>query len=181
MSDHNKCPSSEKEHKKCIFRLLFFHRIQPTHDQPDGYTGLFHLCLRLSYPSWSEWTQHNVYGSFINLNSLHASQSRQYSALHWRHLQNCKTASIAKCLLKWHMFCVFDNSANTQWCFLETVDTIWRWVCSNWTTLDKVTLPVVPMCPCAHHRLHGPCLGCARVDVTIKCDTSKISGDMFWD
>ena len=29
MSDHNKCPSSEKEHEKCIFRLSFFHRIQP--------------------------------------------------------------------------------------------------------------------------------------------------------
>ena len=31
MSDHNKCPSSEKEHEKCIFRLSYFHRIQPTH------------------------------------------------------------------------------------------------------------------------------------------------------
>ena len=29
MSDHNKCPSSEKEHEKCIFRLSYFHRIQP--------------------------------------------------------------------------------------------------------------------------------------------------------
>ena len=30
MPDHNKCPSSEKEHEKCIFRLSYFHRIQPT-------------------------------------------------------------------------------------------------------------------------------------------------------
>ena len=29
MSDHNKCPSSEKEHEKCIFRLAYFQRIQP--------------------------------------------------------------------------------------------------------------------------------------------------------
>ena len=29
MSDHNKCPSSEKEHEKCIFRLSYFHRIEP--------------------------------------------------------------------------------------------------------------------------------------------------------
>ena len=73
----------------------------PAHDQPDGYTGLFiHLCLRWSYQSRPRRTQHNVYGSFINLNSLHGSQSRHYSALHWRHLQNCKTASITTCLLK---------------------------------------------------------------------------------
>ena len=31
MSDHNKCPSSEKEHEKCIFRLSYFQRIQPMH------------------------------------------------------------------------------------------------------------------------------------------------------
>ena len=31
MSDHNKCPSSEKEHEKCIFGLSYFHRIQPNH------------------------------------------------------------------------------------------------------------------------------------------------------
>ena len=31
MSDHNKCPSSEKEHEKCIFRLSYFHRIEPTY------------------------------------------------------------------------------------------------------------------------------------------------------
>ena len=66
---------------------------------------------QLSYDLFS-LAQHNVYGSFINSNSLHASQSRQYSALHWRHLQNCKTASITTCLLKWHVSCVFDNSAN---------------------------------------------------------------------
>ena len=27
--DQNKCPSSEKEYEKCIFRLSYFHRIQP--------------------------------------------------------------------------------------------------------------------------------------------------------
>ena len=31
MSDHNKYPSSEKEHEKCIFRLSYFHRIKPNH------------------------------------------------------------------------------------------------------------------------------------------------------
>ena len=31
MSDHNKCPSSEKEHEKCIFCLSYFHRIQPNY------------------------------------------------------------------------------------------------------------------------------------------------------
>ena len=31
MCDHNKCPSSEKEHEKCIFRISYFHRIQPIH------------------------------------------------------------------------------------------------------------------------------------------------------
>ena len=31
MSDHNKCPSSEKEPEKCIFRLSYFHRIEPTY------------------------------------------------------------------------------------------------------------------------------------------------------
>ena len=31
MSDHNKCPSSEKEDEKCIFRLSYFHRIEPMH------------------------------------------------------------------------------------------------------------------------------------------------------
>ena len=34
MSDHNKCPYSEKEHEKCIFRFSFFHRIQPRHWGP---------------------------------------------------------------------------------------------------------------------------------------------------
>ena len=29
MSDHKKCPSSEKEHEKCIFILSYFHRIEP--------------------------------------------------------------------------------------------------------------------------------------------------------
>ena len=29
---HNTCPSSEKEHEKCIFRLSYFHRIQPNYD-----------------------------------------------------------------------------------------------------------------------------------------------------
>ena len=32
-STHNKCPSSEKEHEKCIFRLSYFHRIQPIHSE----------------------------------------------------------------------------------------------------------------------------------------------------
>ena len=31
MSDHNKCPFSKKEHEKCIFRLSYFHRIQPSY------------------------------------------------------------------------------------------------------------------------------------------------------
>ena len=30
MSDHNKCPSSKKEHEKCIYRKSYFHRIQPS-------------------------------------------------------------------------------------------------------------------------------------------------------
>ena len=29
--DYNKCPSSEKEDEKCIFRKSYFHRIQPRH------------------------------------------------------------------------------------------------------------------------------------------------------
>ena len=36
--------------------------------------------------------------------------------------------------------------------------------------------PHVPMCPTL---ASGPRSGCARVDVTIKCDTSKISGGVF--
>ena len=36
MSDHNKCPSSEKEHEKCIFRFSYFHRIQPSHNHENG-------------------------------------------------------------------------------------------------------------------------------------------------
>ena len=39
MSDHNKCPSSEKEHEKCIFRLSYFHRIQPKNDSFLIYLG----------------------------------------------------------------------------------------------------------------------------------------------
>ena len=31
MSDHKKCPPSEKEHEKYIFRLSYFHRIEPMH------------------------------------------------------------------------------------------------------------------------------------------------------
>ena len=40
MSDHNKCPSSEKEPEKCIFRLSYFHRIEP------NYT--YHVCKSLT-------------------------------------------------------------------------------------------------------------------------------------
>ena len=29
--DHNKCPPSETEDEKCIFRKSYFHRIQPTY------------------------------------------------------------------------------------------------------------------------------------------------------
>ena len=29
--DHNKCPPSETEDEKCIFRKSYFHRIQPRH------------------------------------------------------------------------------------------------------------------------------------------------------
>ena len=35
MSDHNKCPSSEKEDEKCIFRLSYFHRIEPKYEQKE--------------------------------------------------------------------------------------------------------------------------------------------------
>ena len=31
MIDYNKCPSSEKEDKKGIFRKSYFHQIQPSH------------------------------------------------------------------------------------------------------------------------------------------------------
>ena len=45
MSDHNKCPSSEKEHEKCIFRLSYFHRIQP-----NNIVRHWHwFCILLSY------------------------------------------------------------------------------------------------------------------------------------
>ena len=30
--DHNKCPPSETEDEKCIFRKSYFHRIQPSYD-----------------------------------------------------------------------------------------------------------------------------------------------------
>ena len=40
MSDHNKCPSSEKEHEKCIFRLSYFHRIEPIYMTLAFYTLL---------------------------------------------------------------------------------------------------------------------------------------------
>ena len=40
MPDHNKCPSSEKEHEKCIFRLSYFHRVQPNYTYPKvTYSG----------------------------------------------------------------------------------------------------------------------------------------------
>merc|ERR1712218_12100 len=29
--DYNKCPSSEKEDEKCIFRKSYFHQIQPNY------------------------------------------------------------------------------------------------------------------------------------------------------
>ena len=46
MSDHNKCPSSEKEHEKCIFRVSCFHRIEPSNiklcDKKHPQDCLFH-------------------------------------------------------------------------------------------------------------------------------------------
>ena len=38
--------------------------------------------------------------------------------------------------------------------------------------------PQVPMCPTL---ASGPRSGCARVDVTVKYDISKISGGVFWN
>ena len=47
MSDHNKCPSSEKEHEKCIFGLSYFHRIQPNHStHGSDQCGYIHLLYR---------------------------------------------------------------------------------------------------------------------------------------
>ena len=40
MSDHKKCPSSEKEHEKCIFRLSYFHRIEPRYKVHMGRQSL---------------------------------------------------------------------------------------------------------------------------------------------
>ena len=44
--DHNKCPPSETEDEKCIFRKSYFHRIQPRHDQLASHRGA-------SATSWS--------------------------------------------------------------------------------------------------------------------------------
>ena len=37
--DHNKCPSCEKEHEKCTFRLAYFHRIQPIYETENMRCG----------------------------------------------------------------------------------------------------------------------------------------------
>ena len=57
-------------------------------------------------------TMFDVYGSFINLNILNSSHSRQYSVLQWRHLQICKAASITRFFFQGHVSWVFDNLAN---------------------------------------------------------------------
>ena len=43
--DYNKCPSSEKEDEKCIFRKSYFHQIQPSYDFHIGnYIFWFSYC-----------------------------------------------------------------------------------------------------------------------------------------
>ena len=43
--DHNKCPPSETEDEKCIFRKSYFHRIQPNHCASLKISENRYLCL----------------------------------------------------------------------------------------------------------------------------------------
>ena len=65
MSDHNKCPSSEKEHEKCIFRLSYFHRIEPnytahSHIYPHIFNDL-HLPFTERYIIYIMFTINDIY------------------------------------------------------------------------------------------------------------------------
>ena len=96
-------------------------------------------------------------------------------------VQNCKAVSITRYLFKWHVSCVFDNSANAMMMlprdsrYSLALSLVKSEHCRRSYTASG---PHVPMCPPLASGLRS---GCARVDVTIKCDTSKISGGVFWD
>ena len=116
----------------------------------------------------------DVYGSFINLNNLHSSHSRQYSALQWRHLQICKAAFSNQVFFQGHVSWVFDNLANPM--MMLPGDSRYNLALSllksdHGRQSYTASGLHVPMCPPLASGLRS---GCARVDETIKCDTSKI-------
>ena len=96
-------------------------------------------------------------------------------------VQNCKAVSITRYLFKWHVSCVFDNSANAM--MMLPRDSRYNLALSlvkseHCRRSYTASGPHVPMCPPLASGLRS---GCARMNVTIKCDTSKISGGVFWD
>ena len=66
MPDNNKGPSSEKEHEKCIFRLSYFHRIEPIHT-PQQMTS----CLQLKVGLEACLQKHFKIVSSISVKILH--------------------------------------------------------------------------------------------------------------
>ena len=83
MSDHNKCPSSEKEHEKCIFRLSYFHRIQPNHE------GLL-LDIEQMFDNDS------VFGAKISQTIIETPLEYRFVWAHWRHHHTFVTVSTLK-------------------------------------------------------------------------------------
>ena len=75
--DHNKCPPSETEDEKCIFRKSYFHRIQPKY-QPSGYRSVLNNVFWFSpYPLLTTYES----GSLRKCAHIHRSDLFSQSSL----------------------------------------------------------------------------------------------------